>query len=81
MASSEKNKEELHVLPVAFSSQGHINPLLRLGKSLLTRGLHVTFATTEFIYHSVFNSNSNSNSTASDTLPTSFTTNGIHVLI
>ncbi|KAK4752148.1 hypothetical protein SAY87_020946 [Trapa incisa] len=39
--------EENHVLLVSFSSQGHINPMLRLGKRLLSKGLHVTLALTE----------------------------------
>ncbi|TKY50967.1 UDP-glycosyltransferase 84B1 [Spatholobus suberectus] len=77
MASKDKN-EELHVLLVAFSAQGHINPLLRLGKSLLARGLHVTLATTELVYHRVFKSSTTIGDNA--TVPTSITTNGIQVL-
>ncbi|KAJ6310471.1 hypothetical protein OIU76_015238 [Salix suchowensis] len=45
---SENKEEEIHVLMVALSSQGHINPMLRLGKRLVNKGLHVTLATTEF---------------------------------
>ncbi|KAL5140009.1 UDP-glycosyltransferase 84B1 [Glycine soja] len=77
MASEDRNEEELHVLLVAFSAQGHINPLLRLGKKLLTRGLHVTLATTELVYHRVFKSSA---ATPTATVPTSITTNGIQVL-
>ncbi|KAL1296067.1 hypothetical protein HN51_056836 [Arachis hypogaea] len=73
MASDEKT--ELHVLLVAFSAQGHINPLLRFGKSLLTRGLHVTLATTELVYLRVFKK-----PTDDDTIPASITVNGIHVV-
>ncbi|XP_014512128.1 UDP-glycosyltransferase 84B2 [Vigna radiata var. radiata] len=69
--------EELHVLLVAFSAQGHINPLLRLGKSLLTRGLHVSLATTELVYHRVFKS---STADAASSVPTSITINGIQVI-
>lgn len=36
-----------HVLLVSFPGQGHINPLLRLGKRLAAKGLLVTFSTTE----------------------------------
>ncbi|KAJ0077541.1 hypothetical protein Patl1_35417 [Pistacia atlantica] len=36
-----------HVLMVAFAAQGHINPLLRFGKRLVLKGLHVTLARTE----------------------------------
>ncbi|KAJ0010062.1 hypothetical protein Pint_33845 [Pistacia integerrima] len=36
-----------HVLMVAFAAQGHINPLLRFGKRLVLKGLHVTLACTE----------------------------------
>ncbi|KAL2324221.1 hypothetical protein Fmac_023279 [Flemingia macrophylla] len=76
MASSQDKKEELHVLLVAFSAQGHINPLLRLGKTLLTKGLHVTLATTQIVYHRVFKP-----TTADDaTVPASITTNGIQVI-
>lgn len=40
-------KEKKHVLLVAFAAQGHINPMLRLGKCLATKGLDVTLATTD----------------------------------
>ena len=36
-----------HVLLVSFPGQGHINPLLRLGKRLAAKGMFVTFSTTE----------------------------------
>ncbi|CAH8317172.1 unnamed protein product [Eruca vesicaria subsp. sativa] len=36
-----------HVMLVSFPGQGHINPLLRLGKLLASKGLLVTFVTTE----------------------------------
>ncbi|GAB4852870.1 hypothetical protein Ancab_017067 [Ancistrocladus abbreviatus] len=37
----------VHVLLVSFPGQGHINPLLRLGKRLASKGLLVTFTTSE----------------------------------
>lgn len=39
--------EETHVLMVSLASQGHINPMLRLGRRLVAKGLHVTLALTE----------------------------------
>ncbi|WJX21211.1 indole-3-acetate beta-glucosyltransferase [Trifolium repens] len=78
-SDNTKIKPEIHVLLVAFSAQGHINPLLRLGKSLLTKGLNVTLATTELVYHRVFKSTTTPTST-DNTVPTSYTTNGINVL-
>ncbi|KAL7227348.1 hypothetical protein ACSBR1_022236 [Camellia fascicularis] len=57
MAAMEK-KEEIHVLMVAFSSQGHINPMLRLAKRLHSKGLHVTLATTEIARHRMLTSSS-----------------------
>ncbi|XVF01335.1 hypothetical protein REPUB_Repub04eG0078900 [Reevesia pubescens] len=44
----KESKEEIHVLMVTLASQGHINPMLRLGKRLVDKGLHVTLATTQF---------------------------------
>ncbi|KAK7280314.1 hypothetical protein RJT34_25377 [Clitoria ternatea] len=41
------SEASFHVLMVSFPAQGHINPLLRLGKFLAAQGLFVTFATTE----------------------------------
>ncbi|XP_028781180.1 LOW QUALITY PROTEIN: putative UDP-glucose glucosyltransferase [Neltuma alba] len=76
-ASKEDDHEDLHVLMVAFSAQGHINPLLRLGTSLLSKGLHVTLATTEVVYHRMFHS---STTVASAAVPDSITINGIQVL-
>ncbi|TKY71260.1 Cinnamate beta-D-glucosyltransferase [Spatholobus suberectus] len=37
----------VHVLLVSFPGQGHVNPLLRLGKWLASKGLLVTFCTPE----------------------------------
>ncbi|MCL7049724.1 hypothetical protein MKW94_018970 [Papaver nudicaule] len=45
----ESKKSSLHVLLVSFPAQGHINPLLRLAKCLASKGLLVTFSTTETI--------------------------------
>ena len=62
--SSENKEEEIHVRMVALSSPGHINPMLRLGKRLVNKGLHVTLATTEFTRHRMLKS-STINPTAS----------------
>ncbi|MBN8156990.1 hypothetical protein J0J30_23625, partial [Vibrio vulnificus] len=48
---TDETKEETHILMVAFSAQGHINPLLRLAKRLMSKGIHVSLATTEFARH------------------------------
>lgn len=39
----------VHVLLISFPGQGHVNPLLRLGKRLASKGLLVTFSTPESI--------------------------------
>lgn len=61
VSSSEKNMMsrdlENHVLMVSFSAQGHINPMLRLGKLLISKGLHLTLATTEVTRQRMQNSN------------------------
>ncbi|XP_027361293.1 gallate 1-beta-glucosyltransferase-like [Abrus precatorius] len=41
------NTDIVHVLLVSFPGQGHVNPLLRLGKCLASNGLLVTFCTPE----------------------------------
>lgn len=64
MAAMEAEKEEIHVLMVSFSAQGHINPLLQLGKRLISKGLHVTLATTELVRHRMLQSSSSAISTA-----------------
>lgn len=38
---------QVRVLMVTFSTHGHLNPTLRLSKRLVSKGLHVTVATTE----------------------------------
>ncbi|KAH9712125.1 UDP-glycosyltransferase 84B1 [Citrus sinensis] len=38
---------QVRVLMVTFSTHGHLNPTLRLAKRLVSKGLHVTVATTE----------------------------------
>ncbi|GMN33917.1 hypothetical protein TIFTF001_041970 [Ficus carica] len=37
----------IHVLLVSYPANGHINPLLRLGKRLVSKGLQVTLSTTQ----------------------------------
>ncbi|XP_009790173.1 gallate 1-beta-glucosyltransferase 84A23-like [Nicotiana sylvestris] len=37
----------IHVFMISFPGQGHVNPLLRLGKLLAAKGILVTFSTTE----------------------------------
>ncbi|XP_054787316.1 gallate 1-beta-glucosyltransferase-like [Prosopis cineraria] len=44
---SESKAAPMHALLVSFPGQGHINPLLRLGKRLASKGLFVTFTTPE----------------------------------
>ncbi|KAJ8766886.1 hypothetical protein K2173_009230 [Erythroxylum novogranatense] len=63
--ASKNVKQEIHVLLVAFSSQGHMNPMLRLGKYLLTKGLHVTLATTEIARHRMLKSSTITSTTNS----------------
>ncbi|KAJ1409475.1 UDP-glucuronosyl/UDP-glucosyltransferase [Sesbania bispinosa] len=43
------SKAPIHILLVSFPAQGHISPLLRLGKHLAAKGFFVTFSTTESI--------------------------------
>ncbi|KAK2970394.1 hypothetical protein RJ640_016248 [Escallonia rubra] len=38
-----------HIFLVSFPGQGHVNPLLRLGKLLASKGLLVTFSTPETV--------------------------------
>ncbi|KAH7533292.1 hypothetical protein FEM48_Zijuj04G0115300 [Ziziphus jujuba var. spinosa] len=51
----------LHVLLVSFPAQGHVNPLLRLGKCLASKGLLITFSTTETIGKSMRKANNIAN--------------------
>ncbi|CAO2814893.1 unnamed protein product [Amaranthus hypochondriacus] len=62
---------------VAFASQGHINPMLRLGKHLQNKGLHVTLATTEIFRHRFFKHNQ---STTTDQIPDIPSISGIDIL-
>ncbi|XP_014506489.1 UDP-glycosyltransferase 84B2-like [Vigna radiata var. radiata] len=39
--------KRIHVLMVSMSLQGHINPMFKFAKHLLSKGVHVTIATTE----------------------------------
>ncbi|KAK4848175.1 hypothetical protein QYF36_010039 [Acer negundo] len=54
MASKEGN-EDHNVLMVVFSSQGHINPFLRLGKCLVSKEFHAILATTKIAQHRMLN--------------------------
>ncbi|KAM7263192.1 hypothetical protein ACFE04_000875 [Oxalis oulophora] len=39
--------EQVHVLMVTLALQGHINPMLRFARTLISKGISVTLATTE----------------------------------
>ncbi|OMO63270.1 UDP-glucuronosyl/UDP-glucosyltransferase [Corchorus olitorius] len=58
MALKETKQEEIHVLMVTLPAQGHINPMLRLGKRLLDKGVHVSLATTLFGGHRMLKASS-----------------------
>ncbi|KAF8044354.1 hypothetical protein BT93_A2369 [Corymbia citriodora subsp. variegata] len=51
MASMDEAQKQHHVLMVAFASQGHMNPMLRLGMKLFSKGIIVKLATTEIARH------------------------------
>ncbi|KAK7343490.1 hypothetical protein VNO77_12272 [Canavalia gladiata] len=53
----------IHVFMVSFPAQGHINPLLRLGKCLAAKGSFVTFATTKTAGKSMRTANNITNKT------------------
>nr|BBB21218.1 UDP-glycosyltransferase superfamily protein [Eucalyptus camaldulensis] len=51
MALMDQAQKQHHVLMVAFASQGHMNPMLRLGMKLFSKGIIVKLATTEIARH------------------------------
>ncbi|OVA01410.1 UDP-glucuronosyl/UDP-glucosyltransferase [Macleaya cordata] len=57
------NKSMLHVL-VSFPAQGHVNPLLRLAECLVSKGLLVTFSTTQDIGQMMEDATSKTTTTA-----------------
>ncbi|TMX03412.1 hypothetical protein EJD97_016492 [Solanum chilense] len=44
---SQGEKAPIHVFMVSFPGQGHVNPLIRLGKRLAAEGIFVTLSTAE----------------------------------
>ncbi|KAD6795307.1 hypothetical protein E3N88_06203 [Mikania micrantha] len=50
---SDQINQHTNVLLVTVSAQGHINPILRLGKSLVAKGLNVTLATTSYAHKNI----------------------------
>ncbi|KAK9097301.1 hypothetical protein Sjap_022798 [Stephania japonica] len=78
--------EAPHVLLVAFSSQGHLNPMLRLGKRLSSKGLHVTLASTDIARQRILSSlatatttTTTTNNSTSLTIPTDPHEHPIHL--
>ncbi|XP_043719323.1 7-deoxyloganetin glucosyltransferase-like [Telopea speciosissima] len=45
-----------HIVCIPLPAQGHINPMLKLGKLLHLSGFHITFVHTEFNYHRLMKS-------------------------
>ncbi|PIA60441.1 hypothetical protein AQUCO_00300150v1 [Aquilegia coerulea] len=55
-----QENEEVHVLMVTLAAQGNINPMIMLAKVLLSKGIHVTLATTEASRKRLLNSSASS---------------------
>lgn len=53
------DESPVHVLLVSFPGQGHVNPLLRLGKRLASKGLLVTFSAPETVGREMRKANGN----------------------
>ncbi|GAB4838816.1 hypothetical protein Ancab_028358 [Ancistrocladus abbreviatus] len=72
----EERNQSIHLLMVALAAQGHMNPMLRFGKRLQSKGLHVTLATPEVARHRMLKHNCSSPSSTSitETSATSTTT-------
>jgi len=45
--SVANEKPNIRILMVSMALQGHINPTLNFAKRLISKGIHVTIATTE----------------------------------
>ncbi|PIN05922.1 hypothetical protein CDL12_21538 [Handroanthus impetiginosus] len=54
---SSKPTQNVHVFLVSFFGQGHVNPLLRLGKRLADAGLFITFSAPELAGQSIRKAN------------------------
>ncbi|EEF37429.1 UDP-glycosyltransferase 84B2 [Ricinus communis] len=48
--------EEVHFLMVTAAMQGHLNPMLKLAKRLVSKGIHITLATNDAARHRILNS-------------------------
>ncbi|OMO73981.1 UDP-glucoronosyl/UDP-glucosyltransferase [Corchorus capsularis] len=71
MALKEEKQEEIHVLMVTLPAQGHINPMLRLGKRLVDKGVHVSLATTLFGGHRMLKASTITSITGPNFIPES----------
>lgn len=64
-----------HILALPFPLQGHINPMLQLCKTLITKGIRVTLVTTVFISSSLqIQASTTSNLINIETIPDAATT-------
>ncbi|XP_050207238.1 UDP-glycosyltransferase 84B2-like [Mercurialis annua] len=48
--------QEVHFLMVTAAMQGHLNPMLKLAKRLVSKGIHITIATNDIARHHMLNS-------------------------
>ncbi|KAL9417796.1 hypothetical protein AB3S75_040731 [Citrus x aurantiifolia] len=78
MDLKEEKEYGHHVLMVSLATQSHINPLLRLGKRLVSKGLSVTVATPEIAQHQLLKSVTSCkiNDCVSDDIPCLFFSDG-----
>ncbi|KAH6789835.1 UDP-Glycosyltransferase superfamily protein [Perilla frutescens var. frutescens] len=58
---SSGSRRNIHAFMVSFPGQGHVNPLLRLGRRLANLGLFVTFCAPEAVGQSIRKANKISN--------------------
>ncbi|KAE8735887.1 hypothetical protein F3Y22_tig00000329pilonHSYRG00370 [Hibiscus syriacus] len=51
------SSEEVQVIMVSLALQGHMNPMLKLAKVLVSKGVHVTLATNDVARERMLDSN------------------------
>ncbi|GAB2219819.1 hypothetical protein Droror1_Dr00007456 [Drosera rotundifolia] len=73
--------EQIHILMVSFTAQGHINPMLRLAKRLQSKGgIHVSLATTELARERMLKYSTTITTTEENNSPTALSIFGINIL-
>ncbi|KAK7263198.1 hypothetical protein RJT34_30785 [Clitoria ternatea] len=72
-------EKKLHVLMVSMALQGHLNPMFKFAKFLISKGVHVTIATTEDGRYRMLKHTKNNSTNPNSEIQLEFFSDGLNI--